>query len=297
MTTAIEHVQGSHSLAVGRDLSDEEVKLIKQTIARDATDTELALFVAQANKKRLDPFSNQIWFTKRAGKMSILTGIDGYRLIADRTGRHAGTDTWWCGDDGEWREVWLAKTPPTAAKVTVHKITGSGNIIAPFTGIALWSEYGANADGFMFKKMPAAQLAKCAEALALRKAFPSETSGVYTQEEMAQADAPTDAPTEISPPKPPPAARRRPPQVRDDRAAQSNETALQEKAGMADGIPAPVAKVQLLEACHGDKEEASALWGDRGRNPITEAELAALLLAAGGITDAEIVDDEPPFEA
>ena len=277
MTMAIEHVQASQSLALGRDLTGEEVALIKRTIAKDATDTELALFVAQANKKRLDPFSNQIWFTKRQGKLSILTGIDGYRLIADRTGRHAGTDTWWCGKDGEWREVWLEQTPPAAAKVTVHKITG--NITAPFTGIALWSEYGANADGFMFKKMPAAQLAKCAEALALRKAFPSETSGVYTQEEMAQADTP---PAEAAP-EPQPTARRRPPQP---------APAAEEPT-----IPAPVAKVQLLEACQGDKEEAAALWGDRGRNPITETELAALLLAAGGITDAEIVDDEPPFEA
>jgi phage recombination protein Bet len=182
----------ANGVATATGFTSDQVELIKRNIAQGSTDDELALFIHQAERAGLDPFSHQIWFTKRSGKMSILTGIDGYRLIADRTGRYAGQDgPYWCGENGQWTDVWLQPGHPAAAKVTVLKIVGDGTV-ARFTGIALWSEYGAHADGFMWKpdKMPAAQLAKCSEALALRKAFPAEMSGMYVKEEMDQAAAP-----------------------------------------------------------------------------------------------------------
>lgn len=167
-------------------LDTEQVALIKRTIAEGATDDELQLFVTQCNRTGLDPFSHQIWFTKRSGKMTIQTGIDGYRLIGERTGRRAGSETFWCGDDGVWKDVWLDAKNPSAAKTVVKKIITDGTI-ATEVGIALWAEYGINADGFMWKKMPAGQLGKCSEALALRKAFPAELSSLYTDAEMDQA--------------------------------------------------------------------------------------------------------------
>lgn len=195
MSTEIAVRNGVGSAVAG--FTQDQVDLIKRTIAKDATNDELALFVHQAERSGLDPFSHQIWFTKRAGKMSILTGIDGYRLIGERTGRRAGSDTYWCGDDGQWVDVWLSKAKPAAAKTVVKVVTPSG-AIAEYSGIALWSEYGEKADGFMWPKMPAAQLGKCSEALAYRRAFPAEVTGLYVKEEMDQAALPEQVPAQRS---------------------------------------------------------------------------------------------------
>jgi len=165
--------------------TQEQTQLISSTIAPGCTADELKLFSYACQRSGLDPFSRQIYAIKRGGKMSIQVGIDGLRSIAERTGQLDGSETYWCGEEGDWKDVWLGKTPPAAAKTIVYR-KGSSH---PFVGVARFQDY--NAGQGLWSKMPAAMLAKCSEALALRKAFPADMSSLYTADEMEQAEAVT----------------------------------------------------------------------------------------------------------
>lgn len=158
----------------------EQTQLIATTIAPGCSSDELRLFAYACQRTGLDPFSKQIYAIKRGNKMTIQAGIDGLRAIAERTGELDGSHTEWCGDDGQWSDVWISSKPPAAAKTTIWR-KGSSH---PFTGVARFADY--NAGQGLWSKMPAAMIAKCSEALALRKAFPANLSGVYSTDEMEQ---------------------------------------------------------------------------------------------------------------
>lgn len=155
--------------------TEQQRKLIASTVGSALTSVELELLIYTAQSQGLDPLAKQIYAVKRGGRMALQTSIDGFRLMAARTGVYAGNDDAIFEEDD--------KGKPTRARVTVYRIT-EGQRCA-YSASARWSEY--NAGGNMWSKMPHTMLAKCAESLALRKAFPAELSGLYTTEEMDQA--------------------------------------------------------------------------------------------------------------
>lgn len=160
---------------------------------------DLDVFMHYCQRTGLDPFSRQIYMIGRNVKQgdqwvkrwTIQTSIDGARLIARRVADESGAPystegPFWCDAGGNWSDVWLKPTPPAAAKYVVLYKGGS------FTGIARFDAYKAvNRKGEvtgLWAKMADTMLAKCAEMLALRKAFPQDMSGLYVSEEMRQAD-------------------------------------------------------------------------------------------------------------
>jgi len=203
------------------DFSAERIQLLKDTICRGASNDELRLFIEICKSKRLDPFARQIHAVKRWDAnlqrevMTYQTGIDGFRLIADRTGKYEGQGPpQWCGEDGKWHDVWLASKPPVAAKATVYR----AGFREPLVKVAHYREYvQTKRDGTAtptWSKMHASQLHKCCEALALRAAFPEELSGIYTNEEMGQADNPEPEPQTFTPRPEPVIEQQRPPAAR-----------------------------------------------------------------------------------
>lgn len=173
---------------------------------RRPSDEEIDLFVATCERTGLDPLARQIYAQYRTDSrtqqevMAIQATIDGFRVVAERSGVYLGGDQpQWCGADGLWQDVWLDESKPHAARVTVHKAVAG--MVGDTTVVAHWKEYApTGAAAQMWTKMPALMLAKVAEALALRRAFPMVLSGIYSAEEMAQATPERAVPENVGEP-------------------------------------------------------------------------------------------------
>lgn len=186
-----------------REFTPNQVAMLQHIGVDSATDSDLQVFFHQCQRTGLDPFARQIYMISRKGKQTIQTGIDGYRLIGRRAAQRTKETIsvkppQWAHSDGGWRDVWLpAWGMPAAAKVVI--LRGAQE----FTGVALFDEYKQTKFGGgltqMWSQRPAGQIAKCAESLAWRMAFPQDLAGIYTDEEMGQADnrPASNAPAEV----------------------------------------------------------------------------------------------------
>ena len=173
--------------------TDEQLHLIRNHSCREASDDEFLLFMHQVRRTSLDPLSRQIYGVMRWNKsqgrraLSIEIAIDGSRVIAERSGKYAGqVGPFWCDDTGQWKDAWLDKSPPIAAKVGILR----NDFAEPCWGVARYDAYKqtdreGNVRG-LWATMPEVMTAKCAEAQALRKTFPQVLSGLYTSDEMDQ---------------------------------------------------------------------------------------------------------------
>lgn len=208
---------GSTDLAIRDDqgaFSPAQRAALQHLGVEGASDGDLAVFFHVVKRTGLDPFARQVYMISRPKRenvdgrwqttgntQTIQTGIDGYRLIgrraADRAGITIDVDApEWAHEDGSWRPVWRkAWGNPVAARVTVRRDD------RPFTAVAMFDEYAQTKHGgdlnSMWAQRPAGQIAKCAEALAWRLAFPQDLSGLYVEDELQHLEAePAPAPAQ-----------------------------------------------------------------------------------------------------
>ncbi len=171
-----------------------QFEVVHRTYFKGMTMDDITIFGHVCKHTGLDPFLKQIYPVMRQGKLTIQTAIDGYRAIAERTKRYSpGREPSFTYDkNGE----------PLSATAYVKKMTEDGTW-HEVAATAYFKEYNPGIGPF-WKKMPHTMIAKCAEALALRKSFPEQLSAVVTKEEMDQA-GPPDLPLaeceDVTPPK------------------------------------------------------------------------------------------------
>jgi phage recombination protein Bet len=168
-------------------MNAESLSLLRRTVTAHLSDDENALYLRACEQTGLDPFGRFLYVARDRGHFRIESTIDGFRLTAERTGKYTGQiGPHWCGSDGNWKSIWTSKEPPVAARVGILR----SDFQKPVWGKALYSEFVQMENGKpgeFWARMAANQLAKCAEALGFRKAFPERFSGLYTSDEMAQA--------------------------------------------------------------------------------------------------------------
>lgn len=249
--------------------TDEQTELIKDTIAKDQrmTDPEFGLFLYVAQRRGLDPLAKQIYAIRRKGKITHQTSIDGFRTIAARTGEYAGRD----------RPIFEGSvvvepsgnkpgcTAPEIAVFTVYREVKG--IARAFTSEARWSEYFPTEIEmqFMYRTKPFLMLAKCAEAQALRAAFPEELGGLYIGEEMMQAGA-ADS--------------------RAGRNAQNASAGIEEEEAPVDPLIAAMNSV-----LPGEKGKA---WGGNGGKTLNEIASRVLTQVARWVAKKAESGDETP---
>lgn len=168
----------SLALSMPDDLTPRQIQTLKDTICKGATDQELELFVQICNSCGLNPFMKQIYAVPRGSKggpttMQPMVSIDGFRLIAERTKCYAP------GREPTFVYGPNKKLYSATAYVKKKLPDGSWHEV---TATALMQEYEQHSP--IWQGKPHVMLAKCAEAMALRRAFPANLSGLYEENEI-----------------------------------------------------------------------------------------------------------------
>lgn len=281
---------------------------------KNATDDDLLLFFHYCARTGLDPFSKQIYLIERRTwnkdaraweyRQVIQVGIDGFRVLAQRAAIREGVfmdylPTVWTGPDKSKHEVWLETGVPAAATVTVRKHLPDGRIL-DYPGVAKFESYAAR--GKVTEAEPLGPLLgqwavmddhmieKCAEAFALRRAFPNDLGGMYVEEELQRGGGGLSLSRVPKPPKM--ATRLRPTQEGDENVTPG------EVVQDVPAIEASKASVMDTFTALGVSEEEAdfivagitARHGASGQ-PVEWASVAAEVEA---IRDRAVIDDADP---
>lgn len=173
---------------------NELLSVLRNSLYPGAADESIKLVVSYCRASQLDPMQKPVhivpmWDSKsRQTRDVVMPGIGLYRTQAARSGQYAGVTEPEFGEDVTETLDGVAVTYPKWCKVSVRRTMANGQV-ADFTAKELWKENYAtkkndtDAPNAMWKRRPYAQLAKCAEAQALRKAFP-EVGAQPTADEM-----------------------------------------------------------------------------------------------------------------
>jgi phage recombination protein Bet len=156
-----------------QNLSQDDIELVKKTVAAGASESEFKLFLYIAQRYNLDPLVKQIWLIKYGNSpAAIFTSRDGFLSIGHRSGQFDGMETQAVRDDtnkviGAVCRVWR--------KDMSH----------PFTVEVSRSEYDTGKGNW--QKMPETMIKKVAESQCLRRAF--DISGLYDPSEYDPSES------------------------------------------------------------------------------------------------------------
>lgn len=250
MTTEIAVNEKTGEIVPTGSFTPEQTQLLKRVVGKDFSDDEFLVFLNVCKKVQLDPFSKQIYAIKFQGRMTVMTGIDGLRLVADRSGCYSPgrAPTFTYDKEGKLE----------SATAYVKKLVQ--NQWHEVAATAFYNEYH-NTYNQLWNKLPHALLEKCAEAKALRRAFPNETSGLYAREEMEQAE--TNAKPSVSMPKAKTVEAPKEPEIVEKKAEEMREDVVVEEAPIEFGDPPEV-------------ENVKKKFGGKVRKPITEKQRGML---------------------
>jgi phage recombination protein Bet len=265
--------------------------LIKRTVAAETTDDEFSLFIHMARSLNLDPLRRQIYafvFSKddvKKRRMSIVTAIDGFRAIADRTGNYRPDE------DEPTYEVDGTQVSPTnpkgLVKATVRVFKFSHGSWHKVTASARWDEYAPIKDEWAenengkwrptgvktldtsgnWGKMPHLMLAKVAEALALRKAWPDDFSNVYAAEEIDRARVIDATPSEL--------AAQGEYEIRQERIGGPAMSVSWDESQPLDRVPVGQFADRVMAFIRDHQEEPSTIIAWKNRNRVTLREFWA----------------------
>jgi phage recombination protein Bet len=294
--------------------TEEQQKIIRDSYLNGATQAEASMLMEVAKALRLSPLKRHICFVKRSTKdyrtqqykdvWSHQVTIDGFRYIAERTGRYDGQD------EPEFEE---GATGPMTCTVRVYK----KGISRPFVGKVWWEEYvqtnGKGEVTNMWARGKHFMLAKCAEAVALRKAFPEDLAGAYTPEEMARDEKEVnEAPVNVAPKSGPEAVRAALANVKSTGygspvvleslekhvnalPAASTESALKASVVLYKKRPISEMTFDELQAGIADLNAWLADTGNKKGRPEVQAKLDAMTAEATyRETDSMLSDAQPP---